>query len=150
MRGCLGTSNTQQRKSLIRRARALLPAVADYRALLRVWPRDLLAGAAEHALDELATLHYVSVVIIRLSQMRDLDATGARGIAEIIDTFARRGITVIIKGVRPRHRGLIEQVGALDRLRNTAHLITSLPTAAEHARSHSAREPTAGAVGRAD
>jgi len=118
-------------------------------ALLRV-EGTLFFGAAERVLDELAAVQHVSVVIIRLSQVRDLDATGARGIAEIIDTLERRGVTVIIKGVRPQHRGLIERVGALTRLRHPAHLIASLPDAVAHARSHIERERSAGAVSSAD
>lgn len=118
-------------------------------ALLRI-EGTLFFGAAERVLDELAAVHHVSVVIIRLSQVRDLDATGARGIAEIIDTLERRGVTVIIKGVRPQHRGLIERVGALSRLRHPAHLIASLPDAVAHARSHIERERSAGAVSSAD
>lgn len=109
----------------------------------------LFFGAAERVLDELAAVQEVSVVIIRLSQVRDLDATGARGIAEIIDTLERRGITVIIKGVQQAHRGLIERVGVLDRLRHPAHLIDSLDDAVAHARSHIARDRQK-PVGRAD
>ncbi len=118
-------------------------------ALLRV-EGTLFFGAAERVLDELAAVHHVSVVIIRLSQVRDLDATGARGIADIIDTLERRGVTVIIKGVQPQHRGLIERVGALERLRHPAHLIASLDEAVIHARSHIARERAAGTVSPAD
>ena len=118
-------------------------------ALLRL-EGTLFFGAAERVLDELAAVQHVSVVIIRLSQVRDLDATGARGIAEIIDTLERRGITVIIKGLQAQHRGLIERVGAIDRLRHPAHLISSLPDAIVHARSHILREPSAGTVSGAD
>jgi SulP family sulfate permease len=118
-------------------------------ALLRL-EGTLFFGAAERVLDELAAVERVSVVIIRLSQMRALDATGARGIAEIIDTLERRGVTVIVKGVQPQHRGLIERVGVIARLRHPAHLIDSLPSAVEHARSHIARERSAGTVGSGD
>lgn len=109
----------------------------------------LFFGAAERVLDELAAIDDVSVVIIRLSQLRSLDATGARVIADIIDALERRGVTAIVKGVQPQHAGLIERVGVTHHLRHPAHLIASLDDAVEHARSHVRREREAG-VGGAD
>ena len=91
-------------------------------------------------LDEVASLENVSVVIIRLSQLRSLDATGARVISDIIDALERRGVTAIMKGVLPQHRGLIERVGVTEHLRHPRHLIASLDEAVEHARSHIRRE----------
>ena len=100
----------------------------------------LFFGAAERVLDEVASLENVSVVIIRLSQLRSLDATGARVISDIIDALERRGVTAIMKGVLPQHRGLIERVGVTEHLRHPRHLIASLDEAVEHARSHIRRE----------
>lgn len=100
----------------------------------------LFFGAAERVLDEVASLENVSVVIIRLSQLRSLDATGARVISDIIDALERRGVTAIMKGVLPQHRGLIERVGVTEHLRHPRHLIASLDDAVEHARSHIRRE----------
>ncbi|UYN82878.1 MAG: SulP family inorganic anion transporter [Microcella sp.] len=100
----------------------------------------LFFGAAERVLDEIAAIDEVSVVIIRLSQLRSLDATGARVIADIIDALERRGVTAIVKGVQPQHLGLIERVGVTHHLRHPRHLIASLDDAIEHARSHVARE----------
>jgi len=100
----------------------------------------LFFGAAERVLDEIAAIDEVSVVIIRLSQLRGLDATGARVISDIIDALERRGVTAIVKGVQPRHLGLIERVGVTRHLRHPRHLIASLDDAVEHARSHVVRE----------
>jgi SulP family sulfate permease len=100
----------------------------------------LFFGAAERVLDEIAAIDEVSVVIIRLSKLRGLDATGARAICDIIDALERQGVTVIVKGVQPQHLGLIERVGVTHRLRHPRHLTASLDDAVEHARSHVLRE----------
>ena len=100
----------------------------------------LFFGAAERVLDEIAAIDDVSVVVIRLSQLRSLDATGARVISDIIDALERRGVTAIVKGVQPQHLGLIERVGVTHHLRHPRHLISSLDAAVEHARSHVLRE----------
>ena len=78
----------------------------------------------------------VSVVIIRMSQLGMLDATGAHTLAELAEELESRGITVIIKGVRPEHMALLENVGIVDALRHENHLIDSLDEAIAHARSH--------------
>ena len=76
------------------------------------------------------------VVIIRMSQLGLLDATGAHTLAEITTELESRGITVIIKGVQPEHLNLLTNVGVLDELRHENHLIDSLDDAVAHARSH--------------
>ncbi|RPF22227.1 SulP family inorganic anion transporter [Myceligenerans xiligouense] len=83
----------------------------------------------------------VSVVILRLSQVRLVDATGANALAELITELEQRGVTVLVKGVQDRHRRLLVNVGALNRLRHENHLFTTLDAAVAHARSHVAREP---------
>jgi SulP family sulfate permease len=79
---------------------------------------------------------YVSVVVIRMSQLGMLDATGAHTLGLIATELERRGITVIIKGVRPEHLPLLTNVGALEALRHEHHLVDSLDEAIAHARSH--------------
>ena len=78
----------------------------------------------------------VEVVIIRLSQLGMLDATGAHTLAQIASELEARGITVIIKGVRPEHMDLLTNVGVFESLRHENHLMDSLEEAIEHARSH--------------
>ncbi|QMU21266.1 SulP family inorganic anion transporter [Gordonia rubripertincta] len=82
----------------------------------------------------------VSVVIIRMSHLGMLDATGARSLAEIVADLEKRGVTVIIKGVQPEHLALLEGVGVVDSLRHDNHLVDSLDEAIAHARSHVERE----------
>ena len=84
---------------------------------------------------------YVSVVIIRMSQLGMLDATGAHTLAEITTGLEARGITVIIKGVQPEHIALLTNVGAIDSLRHQNHLVNSLDDAIAHARHHISGRP---------
>lgn len=96
----------------------------------------LFFGAAQRFLDELTDVADVEVVILRLSGIRHLDATGANALAEIVRDLERRSITVLLKGVRDADRRSLVAVGAFDHLRSDDHLFTSLPDAIEHAREH--------------
>ncbi len=96
----------------------------------------LFFGAAERVLDRVNRIDDVTVVILRMSQLQLLDATGARVITEMVHGLERRGITVLIKGIQPRHLGLVTRVGVIDSLRHQKHLFDDLDAAVEHARSH--------------
>ena len=80
--------------------------------------------------------HDVRVVIIRMSQLGMLDATGANSLATIVADLEARGITVIIKGVQREHLDLLTNVGVIESLRHENHLLDSLDEAVAHARSH--------------
>ena len=54
----------------------------------------------------------------------------------IAEELESRGITVIIKGVRPEHLPLLTNVGAIGALRHENHLVDTLDEALAHARSH--------------
>ena len=96
----------------------------------------LFFGAADRILARVTEIDSVSVVIIRMSQLQALDATGARVIAEMIRLLERRGITVLVKGIQPEHVRLASRVGVISSLRHRNHLFTDLDAAVEHARSH--------------
>ncbi|GAA1126487.1 SulP family inorganic anion transporter [Arthrobacter flavus] len=106
----------------------------------------LFFAAAERVLERVSDIENVEVVIIRMSQLQSLDATGARVIADLVNTLERRGITVLVKGVQDRHLRLITRVGVLESLRHHNHLFTALEPAVEHARSHVARNREAPAT----
>ena len=99
----------------------------------------LFFGAADRMLARVTEIDNVSVVIIRMSQLQALDATGARVIAEMIRLLERRGITVLVKGIQPEHTRLASRLGVISALRHQNHLFTTLDAAVEHARSHVAR-----------
>ncbi|MGY4708130.1 SulP family inorganic anion transporter [Mycolicibacterium sp. CBM1] len=104
-------------------------------ALLRL-DGAMFFGAADRISSEITTHPDVSVVIIRMSQLGMLDATGAHTLAELAEELESRGITVIIKGVQPEHMNLLANIGIVEALRHENHLIDSLDEAIAHARSH--------------
>jgi len=75
-----------------------------------------------------------------MSQLGMLDATGAHTLAEICSELEGRGITVIIKGVRPEHTALLANVGVFESLRHENHLVDTLDEAIDHARRHVSRQ----------
>lgn len=112
----------------------------DRIALLRL-DGAMFFGAAERISAELTELeeHGASVVIIRMSQLGMLDATGAHTLAAITEELESRGVTVIIKGVQPQHMNLLTNIGAIEALRHEKHLTDSLDEAIAHARQHASQ-----------
>ena len=103
----------------------------------------LFFAAADRVLDAVTAVGGVSVVILRMSQLKLVDATGAHVLSEIVHRLEARGVTVLIKGIREGHTELFRTVGVLDALRDQRHLFDDLPSAIAHARSHTAREAAA-------
>lgn len=119
-----------------------LPAPAqpgDERIALFRLEGALFFGAAERMLQRVGELRDVDVVIIRMSQLQLLDATGAQVITELIHALERRGVTVLVKGIQGRHLELATRVGVIASLRHRNHLFDDLAAAVEHARSHTRR-----------
>lgn len=99
----------------------------------------LFFGAAQRFLTELTNVTDVEVVILRLPDLQVLDATGARALGEIVRQLEDRGITVLLKGVRPEHERLLRAVGAFAHLAHERHTFDDLDQAIAHARAHTAR-----------
>ncbi|KGI70317.1 SulP family inorganic anion transporter [Mycolicibacterium rufum] len=114
-------------------------------ALLRL-DGAMFFGAAERISSAITDAEHphTSVVIIRMSQLGMLDATGANTLAEICTELESRGITVIVKGVRAEHASLLANVGVFDSLRHEHHLVDTLDEAIEHARTHLSTGSTSG------
>lgn len=112
----------------------------DERIAVLRFDGPLFFAAADRVFEEVSALDDVSVVVLRMSQLELVDATGARMLGDIVQSLERRGITVLIKGVQPRHEDLFRSVGVLGSLRHHKHLFTDLPAAIAHARDHIRRE----------
>ena len=84
----------------------------------------------------------VSVVILRLSQIDSLDASGAKALTETIDALQRRGIVVLVKGIQLHHMALATRVGVIASLSDENHLFTDLGAAVDYARSLVRADPT--------
>jgi SulP family sulfate permease len=107
----------------------------------------LFFAAAHDFLLELAEVSRVRVVILRMSHVTHIDATGAQVLADTIGRLERRHITVLLSGVRPRHARVLAELGVYERLAHERHLFATTPEAITHARIHAARidhetEPT--------
>ena len=107
-------------------------------ALLRL-DGPLFFSGGDRILAAVEQTDEVNVVIIRMSQLRFLDSSGARVLAELVTVLERRGITVLVKGIQPRHQKLAARGGVVGSLRHRDHLFEHMDAAVEHARSHVAR-----------
>lgn len=99
----------------------------------------LFFAAAHDFLLELADISQVRVVVLRMSHVTTIDATGAHVLADTIGRLERRGITVLISGVKPQHVRVLQQLGVHQRLAHERHAFATTPEAIEHARLHAAR-----------
>lgn len=92
--------------------------------------------SADRVYAKVMGMGHTTVVILRMSGLELVDASGARILSDLVTGLERRGITVLIKGVRPEHTALLRQVGVLSALRHRRHLFAELDPAIDHARSH--------------
>jgi SulP family sulfate permease len=99
----------------------------------------LFFAAAHDFLLELADVSNVRVVILRMSRVTTIDATGAHVLADTISRLERRGVTVLLSGVKPQHGQVLRHTGVFGRLADERHLFAHTPQAIEHARVHAAR-----------
>jgi len=119
------------------------PVAGDARIAVIRLDGPLFFAAADRVLDTVTALDGVSVVVLRMSKLELVDATGAHVLTEIVQRLETRGVTVLLKGVQEGHTELFRTVGVLSALRHQNHLFTALPEAVEHARSHVRREAAA-------
>ncbi|GAA1057568.1 sulfate permease [Agromyces luteolus] len=117
--------------------------VGDERVALFRLEGALFFGVAERMLERVGAMRDVDVVIIRMSQLQILDATGAQVVTELVHALERRGVTVLVKGIQDRHLDLARRVGVIDSLRHRNHLFDDLGGAVAHARSHVRRASAA-------
>jgi MFS superfamily sulfate permease-like transporter len=99
----------------------------------------LFFGAAHAFLLEVSEVSDVRVVVLRMSRIATLDATGASVLADTIKRLEARGVTVLLSGVRPEHDRLLARLGAYGELAHERHVFDSTPEAIAHARVHAAR-----------
>lgn len=100
----------------------------------------LFFGDYRRFLDELLDVADIKAMILRLGTVRVLDSSGATAIGEIVAELDRRGVAVLICGVRPNHQTLLHAVGPLEAVESRNHVFTSLDAAIEHAHKHVRRD----------
>jgi SulP family sulfate permease len=99
----------------------------------------LFFAVAHDFLLELADVTDVRVVVLRLSRVTTIDATGAHVLADTISRLERRHISVLLSGVQPAHEKVLRQLGVYDGLAHERHLFATTPEAIAHARLHAGR-----------
>ena len=96
----------------------------------------LFFAAAHRFLLELTEVADVRVVILRMSRISTMDATGALVLKDAVQKLKRRGILVLASGIRPSQVQVLDSVGALDLLRHEGREYASTPEAIRGARHH--------------
>ena len=96
----------------------------------------LFFAAAHRFLLELSEVADVRVVILRMSRVTTLDATGALVLKDAVQKLNRRGIVVMTSGIRPGQRQALDSVGALDLLRSEGREYATTPEAIRGARTY--------------
>lgn len=94
----------------------------------------LFFGAAHRFLLELSIVTDVSVIILRMSRVSTIDATGASVLDDAITRLERRGIIVLLSGIRPHHKRVLTALGALERLTIAGRVFGETPEAIRFAR----------------
>ncbi len=116
-------------------------ALLDERIVAYRIDGPLFFAAAHDFLLELSDVGDVRVVVLRLTHLTTIDATGAGMLAEIITRLEARGITVLLSGMRPEHERVVRGLNVHEKLAHERHLFATTPEAIEHARLHASRVP---------
>ncbi|WP_405885412.1 MULTISPECIES: SulP family inorganic anion transporter [unclassified Streptomyces] len=96
----------------------------------------LFFAGAHRFLLELSEVADVRVVILRMSRVTTMDATGALVLKDAVERLNRRGIAVMATGIRPGQRQALDSVGALDLLRYEGREYATTPEAIAGAREY--------------
>ncbi|QOV34039.1 SulP family inorganic anion transporter [Streptomyces ferrugineus] len=96
----------------------------------------LFFAAAHRFLLELTEVADVRVVILRMSRVSTMDATGALVLKDAVQKLRRRGILVLASGIRAGQRQVLDSVGALDLLGREGGEYATTPEAIRAARAH--------------
>jgi sulfate permease, SulP family len=99
----------------------------------------LVFAAAHDFLLELSDVSDIRVVVLRMSRVTTLDATGAQLLADTIRRLEARDVTVLLSGVKATHQPVLAHLGVHDQLAHENHLFDTTPEAIAHARLHAAR-----------
>ncbi|EGD42220.1 sulfate permease family protein [Nocardioidaceae bacterium Broad-1] len=93
----------------------------------------LFFAAAHRFLLELSEVADVRVVVLRMSRVTTIDATGAKVLDEVISRLERRGKVVMISGISPEHAEILARLGVADHLRRDDRIHSTTPEAISRA-----------------
>ncbi|BCL16128.1 sulfate permease [Micromonospora sagamiensis] len=94
----------------------------------------LFFAAAHNFLLQLSEVADVRVVILRMSRVSTIDATGAHVLGDAIRRLRGRGIVVLISGITPGHDQVLSTLGVAEELRREGLVFPDTPTAIRYAR----------------
>lgn len=94
----------------------------------------LFFGAAHRFLLELSDVTDVAVVILRMSRLSTIDATGALMLDDAIVRLEKRGIAVLLSGIQPEHERVLTALTSAERLKGAGRVFSETPDAIEFAR----------------
>ncbi|PKQ25569.1 MAG: sodium-independent anion transporter [Actinobacteria bacterium HGW-Actinobacteria-4] len=94
----------------------------------------LFFAAAHQFLIELTNIVDVRVVILRMSRVSTVDATGAKVLEDAIGRLEARGIVVLLSGLDESHRNVLRALGVGAHLRTLGRVFADTPAAIAHAR----------------
>jgi len=74
-------------------------------------------GAAERFIDQLVKVDQgIKVVVLRLKRVPVMDATGVTALRAIHDRLSRRGIALLISGLQPQPKALLQRMGVYEEI----------------------------------
>lgn len=95
----------------------------------------LFFGASHRFLLELTDVADVSVVILRMSRLTTIDATGALVLDDVITKLEKRGIVVVLSGIKPSHHRVLAALTSAKSLSEAGRVFATTPEAIAYARS---------------
>ena len=115
-------------------------ALLDTHVVAYRFEGPLFFGGAHMALLELTEISDIRVVILRLSHVTTLDATGAAVLADTIRSLERRDVAVLISGLPLRYKAALSATGVYPQLVERGHVFDHTPEAIDHAKRHVTRD----------
>ncbi|MEU5914032.1 SulP family inorganic anion transporter [Micromonospora sp. NPDC047527] len=94
----------------------------------------LFFAGAHTFLLQLSEIADVRVVILRMSRVTTMDATGAHVLGDAIGRLRGRGIVVLLSGITPAHDQVLATLGVADDLRREGLVFPDTPAAIRYAR----------------
>ncbi|WP_091448736.1 SulP family inorganic anion transporter [Actinokineospora iranica] len=94
----------------------------------------LFFAAAHRALLELPDIAQVSALILRMSRVTTIDATGALVLKDVIERLEHRGVAVYLSGIRDGHHQPLEALDVITRLTEEGRVFATTPEAIDAAR----------------
>ena len=100
----------------------------------------LFFATAHRLLLETSEIADVRVVVLRMSRVSSIDATGAQVLDDAIRRLERRGTLVLLSGLRPECDRALEALGVVGRLRRQGAVFPDSVSAIEYARAYLASD----------